>query len=174
MAHIEEFQKRLWLKKKFVLSTDYCLTLDRVPEIFYPEIIENTAQLEEWKDLFAIHEIDKNLLNTEYTEPLSVEFLKENPNLVLDTCHFNSEFKDRLLSHFGDLDNETDGLLIHGENFQALNLITEKYRRSIKVIYIDPPYNTNASAILYKNDYKDSSWMSLMSDRISVTRDTTH
>ncbi len=32
LSHIEEFQKRLWLKKKFVLSTDYCLTLDRVPE----------------------------------------------------------------------------------------------------------------------------------------------
>ena len=59
LAHIEEFQKRLWLKKKFVLSTDYCLTLDRVPEEFYPEITQNTVQLEEWKDLFAIDEIDK-------------------------------------------------------------------------------------------------------------------
>ena len=35
LSHIEEFQKRLWLKKKFVLSTDYCLTLDRVPEELY-------------------------------------------------------------------------------------------------------------------------------------------
>ncbi len=170
LAHIEEFQKRLWLKKKFVLSTDYCFTLDHVSIEFYPEIAENTAQLKEWKDLFSIHEIDKNLLNTEYTEPLSVEFLKENPNLVLDTCHFNSEFKDRLLSHFGDLDNETDGLLIHGENFQGLNLLTKKNHKSLKTIYIDPPYNTNASAILYKNSYKDSSWMSLMADRITLLR----
>ena len=43
LTHIEEFQKRLWLKKKFVLSTDYCLTLDHVPEEFYPEITQNTA-----------------------------------------------------------------------------------------------------------------------------------
>ena len=170
LAHIEEFQKRLWLKKKFVLSTDYCLTLDRVPEEFYLEIVENTAQLEEWKDLFAIHEIDSNLIDTDYTEPLSVEFLKENPNLVLDTCHFGSDFKDRLLACFGNLDNETDGLLIHGENFQALNLLTEKYQESIKAIYIDPPYNTDASAILYKNNYKDSSWMSLMADRLALSR----
>ena len=49
LSHIEEFQKRLWLKKKFVLSTNYCLTLDRVPEEFYREIAENTTQLEEWK-----------------------------------------------------------------------------------------------------------------------------
>ncbi|MXV76268.1 site-specific DNA-methyltransferase, partial [Candidatus Poribacteria bacterium] len=171
LVHIEEFQKRLWLKKKFVLSTNYCLTLDRVPEEFYREIAENTAQLEEWKDLFAIHEIDNDLICTSYTESLSVDFLKENRNLVLDTRHFDSDFTDRLLSHFDDLDNETEGLLIHGENFQGLNLLTEKYRESLKAIYIDPPYNTDASAILYKNNYKDSSWMSLMTDRISTSRE---
>ena len=88
---------------------------------------------------------------------------------MLDTCHFTSDFKDRLLSHFDDLDNETDGLLIHGENFQGLNLLTEKYRESIKAIYIDPPYNTKGSPILYKNNYKDSSWLSLMSDRIATS-----
>ena len=175
LAHIEEFQKRLWLKKKFVLSTDYCWTLDRVPEEFYTEIAQNTAQLEEWKDLFAIHEIDANLFNPPDKEGrevvFSVDFLKENPNLVLDTCHFDSDFKDRLLACFENLDNETDGLLIHGENFQGLNLLTEKYRESLKAIYIDPPYNTDASAILYKNNYKDSSWMSLMTDRISVSQE---
>ena len=175
LAHIEEFQKRLWLKKKFVLSTDYCLTLDRVPEELYTEITQNTAQLEEWKDLFTIHEIDSNLFNPPDKEGrevvCSVEFLKENPNLVLDTCHFTPHFKDRLLSSFDDLDNATDGLLIHGENFQALNLLTKKYRESIKSIYIDPPYNTDASAILYKNNYKDSSWMSLMADRLALSRE---
>lgn len=168
LSHIEEFQKRLWLKKKFVLVTDYCMTLDRVPEEFYPEIVENTAQLEEWKDLFAIHEIDNNLIDTDYTEPLSVDFLNENPNLVLDTCHFDSNFKDRLLAHFDDLDNETDGLLIHGENFQALNLLTEKYSESIKCVHIDPPYNTKTSGFLYKNAYQHSSWLSMIADRVTL------
>ena len=171
-SHIEEFQKRLWLKKKFVLSTDYCITLDRVPEEFYPEITQNTAQHEEWEHLFAINEIDRDLIgNPGYTKPLSIAFLKANPNLVLDTRHFDDVFKDRLLAHFKDIESQTDGVLIHGENFQALNLLTEKYRESIKVTYIDPPYNTNASAILYKNNYKDSSWLSLMADRITVSRE---
>ena len=172
LAHIEEFQKCLWLKKKFVLSTDYCLTLDRIPEEFYSEIVKNTTQREEWKDLFAIHEINSDLIgNLDYTEPMTVEFLKANPNLVLDTRHFDIDFKDRLLACFDDLDNETDGILIHGENFQGLNLLKEKYRESLKTIYIDPPYNTDASAILYKNNYKDSSWMSLMTDRISISQE---
>ena len=149
LSHIEEFQKCLWLKKKFVLSTDYCLTLDRVPEQFYPEIAENTDQLNEWKDLFAIHKTDNNLIGPDYTDPLSVDFLKENSNLVLDTCHFKPDFKDRFLAHFDDLDNETDGLLIHGENFQGINLLTEKYRESVKTIYIDPPYNTGGTDFVY-------------------------
>ena len=127
LARIEEFQKRLWLKKKFVLSTDYCITLDRVPEELYPEIAQNTAQREEWKQLFAIHEIDGDLVDSAYDEPLSVAFLKENPNLVLDTRHFDEPFKDCLLASFENLDNEIDGLLIHGENFQSLNLLAEKY-----------------------------------------------
>ena len=171
LSQIEEFQKCLWLKKKFVLSTDYCLTLDRVPEELYPEITQSTAQREEWKHLFAIHEIDGDLVDSAYDEPLSVAFLKENSNLVLDTRHFDADFTDQLLAHFENLDHETDGLLIHGENFQGLNLLKEKYRESVKAIYIDPPYNTDASAILYKNNYKDSSWLSLMADRITVSRE---
>ena len=171
LSQIEEFQKRLWLKKKFVLSTDYCITLDRIPEEFYPEITQNTAQCEEWKHLFAIEEINGELISTSYTDPLSDNFLKENPNLVVDTRHFDDTFKDRLLTNFNDLANQTDGLLIHGENFQGLNLLAKKYRESVKAVYIDPPYNTNASAILYKNNYRDSSWMSLMADRIPVARE---
>ena len=136
-----------------------------------PKLHRNTAQREEWKHLFAIHEIDGDLVDSAYDEPLSVAFLKENPNLVLDTRHFDMAFKDSLLASFENLDSETDGLLVHGENFQSLNLLAEKYCESIKAVYIDPPYNTNASAILYKNNYRDSSWMSLMADRIPIARE---
>ncbi len=170
LSQIEEFQKRIWLKKKFVLSTDYCITLDSVPEEFHLEIRHNTDQREEWKHLFAIHEIDGNLVESAYSEPLTVAFLKENPNLVIDTRHFEDDFKDRLLACFDDIDNRTDGVLIHGENFQGLNLLTEKFNESLKAIYIDPPYNTDASAILYKNNYKHSSWLTLMADRLALSR----
>ena len=70
------------------------------------------------------------------------------------------------MSHFDDLDNETDGLLIQGENFQALNLLTQKYGKSVRCIHIDPPYNTQTSGFLYKNAYQHSSWLSMMADRL--------
>ena len=68
------------------------------------------------------------------------------------------------------IDEQCDGLLLHSENFQALGFIQQLYREKVKCTYIDPPYNTDASAILYKNDYKDSSWLSLMDNRVSLSK----
>jgi adenine-specific DNA-methyltransferase len=44
------------------------------------------------------------------------------------------------------------------------------YRQKVKCIYIDPPYNAEATKILYKNEYEHSSWMSLMYDRLLLSR----
>lgn len=175
LAQIEDFQKQLWLKKKFVLETQYCVTLDRVPETLYPEIAANKAQHDEWLKLFAIDEIEGDLANgnTGYTNPLTVEFLKANPYLVLDTRHFERDFTDRLLAALSDvapLEEQLDGLLVHGENFQGLNLLQTRYSGQLNCVYIDPPYNTDSSAILYKNDYKDSSWLALMENRLSLAK----
>ena len=160
LASLEDFQKKIWLKKKFVLETNYCITLDRVPEELYPTIIANEAQIQEWIKLFAIDELKG------YSKPPTVEFLKANPYLVLDTAFFDADFKYKLLASIDDFDEQCDGLLIHSENFQALNLLQEKYRESIKCIYIDPPYNTGSNNdFLYKDNYQHSSWISLMYNR---------
>lgn len=170
LAQIEDFQKKLWLKKKFVVDTNWCITLDKVDEKLFPEIIANTAQIAEWRDMYAIHEIEGDLTTVGYSEPLSVDFLRQNRNLVLDTRHFSADFKERLIASIDNLDEQTGGLLVHSENFQALRLLMERYRRQIKCIYIDPPYNTDATPIVYKNGYKDSSWLSLMHDRFLISR----
>ncbi len=170
LAQLENFQKKLWLKKKFVVDTQYCITLDRIPEEFYPDIAANDAQREEWVRLFAIDEIEADLTQPGYSEPLSVEFLKAQPFLVLDTAFFSEDFKLKLLAAFDNLDDSLDGLLVNSENFQALNLLYRKFKKRIKYIYIDPPYNTNSAPILYKNDYKYSSWASLMYDRVLTAK----
>jgi adenine-specific DNA-methyltransferase len=167
LAQLEEFQKRLWLKKKFVVETNYCVTLDRVPEELYPEIAANEAQREEWVRLFAIDAISGDLLKPGYSAPLTVDFLKANPFLVLDTRFFAPGFKARLLASFDDLDNQLDGLLVHSENFQALNLLQERYRGQVPSAYIDPPYNKlNDASFAYKDNYKHSSWITMILDRL--------
>ena len=153
LAQIEEFQKKLWLKKKFVISTNYCITLDRIPEKYYAEIATNQAQRKEWKSLFDVEISD-------------AETLKEEPYLVLDTKFFSEEFKDKLLGEFDNLDEETDGVLINSDNFQALGVMQEKYHNKIQSVYIDPPYNTVHSKILYKNQFEHSSWLSLINNNL--------
>ena len=170
LAQLENFQRKLWLKKKFVVQSNYCITLDRVPEKLYPEIIANEAQRKEWVRLFAIDEIKGDLTTEGYSEPLTIEFLKQNPFLVLDTAFFDAKFKHQLVKGMENVDEQTNGLLINSENFQALELLQEKFARRAKCAYIDPPYNAKSSEIMYKNTFKHASWLSLMENRINVAR----
>ena len=157
LAQIEDFQKMLWEKRKFVTETHYCITLGSIVSEFYPEIAGNEAQWQEWRELHAIDVSDR-----------SAAVLEAHPTMALDTRHFGPQFVDRLLASFDDLDGMTDGLLVHGDNWQALNILTQRYRSSVECIYIDPPYNTGDSEILYKNGYLCSSWLTLMENRLTL------
>ncbi len=170
LAGLEDFQKKLWLKKKFVVQSDYCITLDRVPESLYEEICTNDRQREEWVRLFAINEIEGLMGTDGYSVPLTEEFLLQNQHLVLDTAFFSADFKQRLLSSFENIDAKCDGLLINSENFQAMQLLQEKYQEKVKCIYIDPPYNTGGDDFLYKDAYQESSWLSCINDRLEVSK----
>ena len=154
MAQVEDFQKKLWLKKKFVMSSDYCFTLDRVPEDLRKEALANEQQQNEWKRL--------GFEDVGCSAPSAIDAR------MVDTQFFDESFKARLLRAIPDLDAQCDGVLVHSENFQALNLLAKRYEGHIGNIYIDPPYNSKTSEILYKNTYKHSSWLSLMYDRLRL------
>ena len=166
LAQIEGFQKRLFEKRKFVVQTDYCITLDRVPEEFYPGILANESQLAEWRRLYHMDAWDDDPL---WHGEFDISFLRSHPYVMLDTALFGGDFKARLLATFDDLDGATDGLLIHGENFQALNLLQARYAGRVKCTYIDPPYNTGSDDNFpYKDNYQHSSWLTMMQDRLSL------
>ena len=171
LAQMENFQKMLWEKRKFVTETQYCITLGNIDERFYPDIAACEPQWTEWKELFHIDEEETNLFNSgKDKNGKRIAFLQEHPTLVLDTAHFGCDFVDEMLTSFDDIDGLLDGLLVHSENWQALNLLAEKYRERVKCVYIDPPYNTDASPILYKNGYKSSTWVSLLDNRLQISR----
>ena len=163
LAQLEDFQKKLWLKKKFVVETNYCITLDRVPPSLYAEIAKNEAQIDEWEQLFAVQEAPG------FTRPLTLLFLQANTNLVLDTRFFDDTFKAKLLTSIDNFDDQCDGLLVHSENFQALNLLQERYREQVKCVYIDPPYNTGGDGFAFKDSYQHSSWMTMLFDRLRLS-----
>ncbi len=168
VAQIEDFQKRLFEKRKFVTATHYAVTMGQIPEKLHEEIAGNEAQWQEWKQLLHIDEEagDKDLFTPKTKKARRLKFLKDHPTLVLDTRHFDPTFKDDLLATFDNLDHVTDGLLFDAENFQALNLMQQKFREKVKCIYIDPPYNTGGDGFPYKDDYQHSSWISMLCDRV--------
>lgn len=162
LAQLEDFQKKLWLKKKFVAKSHWLITLNHIPADMLKTVFANAKQRETWKNLFTINDLPSLDENPD-------SFTESNPYLTVDTSLFPASFQTALLaglSNDHDLDEATDGLLIHSDNFQALNLLQARYRGQVKCIYIDPPYNTAASPIIYKNGYSHSSWASLIQDRI--------
>ncbi len=160
LAQLEDFQKKLWLKKKFVAGYHYLITLDHLNEAQVQAVLDNPKQTAQWQALFNV--------NASGQTP---QKLRENyPHLVVDTSLFEPTFQADVLSEIEHLDDKTNGLLIHSDNFQALNLLQERYKEQVKCIYIDPPYNTNASEIIYKNGYKHSSWCSLLENRMTISR----
>jgi adenine-specific DNA-methyltransferase len=169
LAQIEDFQKKLWEKKKFVLNTDYIISLDRIPEEFYDEILENEKQVEEWNELFSMNIHNKTDLIQDKT--LEGEIIKRLP---VDTKYFSINFKKSLfhsISSKSDFEEKLDGILIKSENYQALNLILDKFLSKVKCVYIDPPYNTGGSNFIYKNDYRHSSWSTMMENRLDITKE---
>jgi len=74
-----------------------------------------------------------------------------------------------ILSQFENLDKSLDGWLIKSENYQALNTILPKFKEKAQTIYIDPPFNTG-NDFEYIDRYQDSSWLTLMKNRMDLAK----
>ena len=156
LAQLEDFQKKLWLKKKFVAGCHYLITLDHLTEAQVQTALENPKQTAQWQALFHVNTSGLN----------AVELCKNYPHLVVDTALFEPKFQADVLREIEHLDDKTNGLLIHSDNFQALNLLQERYKEQVKCIYIDPPYNTGNDGFIYKDQYRFSSWLSFIGTRL--------
>ena len=193
MAQLEEFQKKLWLKRKFVVQCDWCMTLSMLEEIAggfrnEAERLRATGNTSDMADADnceksagrierLIDEAKKNPKQIAEWKRLGVDADPKADNLtatdarMVDTKFFDETFKAKLLTAIPDLDERTDGVLVHSENFQALRLMQERYKGQVKCIYIDPPYNTGSdNAFLYKDNYQHSSWLSCLEGSLGTSR----
>ncbi len=165
LSAIEEFQKYLWNKRKMVKSSHYIVSSNKIKDdMLLERVLENEAQLEEWRSLGIVREGDIP----------NAEELK-NHSYPIDTKYFDNIFKYQVLSLFDDIEEELSGLLIKSENYQALRFLEPKYTDKkgdgkIKCVYIDPPYNTGNDGFVYKDNFKSASWLSMMQDRLEVAK----
>jgi len=178
---ISQFEKellRIWQKPKFVLNSNFVITLDRIAIKnngiqTIKKIIESlnfTNQIEEWKELKIIDDNfspEKILINTEDGIGLNPKY----KTVPLDLKYFK-ELKPEILSLFDNIDGSLDGWLINSENWQALNTILPKFREKVQTIYIEPPFIKIQDAdYFYKVNFKDSTWLTLLHNRLELAKE---
>ncbi|GAA8159491.1 hypothetical protein NP05261_12780 [Helicobacter pylori] len=156
---VSEFENELckiWNKPRFVLNSHFIVSLDQLKAKNY-DLSKITShpnylkQVKEWQDL--------NLKTTDN--------LLENEFLPLDTLYFK-DLEEEIKNLFNE--DEINGTLIKSENYQALNSLKNRYKEKIDCIYIDPPFNTG-SDFAYIDKFQDSTWLSLMHNRLELAYD---
>ncbi|WP_187909774.1 site-specific DNA-methyltransferase [Helicobacter pylori] len=154
---VSEFENELckiWNKPRFVLNSHFIVSLDQLKAKNY-DLSKITThpnypkQVQEWQDL--------NLKTTDN--------LLENEFLPLDTLYFK-DLEEEIKNLFSE--DEINGTLIKSENYQALNSLKNRYKETIDCIYIDPPYNTQNNEFIYADNFKRSSWLSMMANRLEL------
>ncbi|WP_239749748.1 site-specific DNA-methyltransferase [Mammaliicoccus sp. O-M53] len=65
----------------------------------------------------------------------------------------------------------TENLIIKGNNLLTLHSLKEKYKDSIKLIYIDPPYNTGNDEFQYNDRFNHASWLTFMKNRLEIAKE---
>lgn len=173
IAKFEDELKAIWLKPKFAKNAEYVFSLDIIINkakdskklldlIFKDKNFKN--QIKEWKELNLIDE-NFNISSLQG----KTEEIEKYKFIPIDTKHLSREVKFELLSSFDNLEELLNGELIKSDNFQALNTIMPKYQGKIDLIYIDPPFNTG-SDFEYKDKFQDSTWLSLMENRLELAK----
>ena len=173
IAQFEDELRRVWEKPKFVRNVNYVVTLDKLTDKVLKKIIKHNgtkAQIEEWRELGMVDDkfSMKGIFNGQKSMDDKNGASGDWKFLPLDTKHFK-DLELEILDGLGNLDEALDGELVHSENWQALNSLQRRYKEKMKCIHIDPPYNTKTSGFLYRNEYKHSSWLTMMDNRIDYS-----
>ena len=166
IAFISQFEDelvRVWNKPKFVLNSNYVITLDKLSDEIINKIVNHPnlqEQIKEWIELGIVEEgFDFNKRDN-----------KKHKYLPIDTKYFKDLELD-ILALFDNLDEALDGRLIHSENYQALNTLLPKYKEKVQTIYIDPPFNLDSTdQFMYRTNYKDANWATLLENRIRLSK----
>ncbi|MBA7495525.1 hypothetical protein ES702_06112 [subsurface metagenome] len=90
-------------------------------------------------------------------------------------------FEPKVLTNFKKYDDKgehkvtefslDDNLIIKGNNLLALHCLKKKYRGKVKLIYIDPPFNTGNDEFKYNDRFNHSTWLTFMKNRLEISRD---
>jgi len=133
----------VWPFKDCILEGGQSHDEDKREEIFFNEILaqDEITQLLEPKTL-----TNAKRINTEGENPL--DKFNRNENGII-----------------------TDNLIIKGNNLLALHSLKKEFAGKVKLIYIDPPYNTGKDSFQYNDSFNESTWLTFMKNRLEIARE---
>lgn len=102
-----------------------------------------------WNEVLAPDQIDRLLA------PKALVNFKKNATDKIDA---------------NDIDFSKQNILVKGNNLLVLNTLVRNFYEEVKLIYIDPPYNTDNDSFLYNDSFNHSTWLTFMKNRLSVAR----
>ena len=107
------------------------------------------------------HEVffNETLAPTEITRLLDDKVLTNFKRYDKDGVHEVSEL------------TKEDNFIIKGNNLIALHSLKKRFSGKVKLIYIDPPYNTGSDGFNYNDNFNHSSWLTFMKNRLEIARD---
>ena len=101
-------------------------------------------------------------------------------NETLAPTEINRLLDDKVLTNFKRYDEtgehnveeikDTDNLIIKGNNLIALHSLKKHFAGKVKLIYIDPPYNTGNDSFKYNDKFNHSTWLSFMKNRLEIAK----
>jgi len=144
----------VWPFKDCILEGGQSREEDKREEIFFNEILaqDEITQLLEPKVLTNAKRIDKDGEHT-----------------------FDGFRRDAEINSKRGLpeDTITDNLIIKGNNLLALHTLKKEFAGKVKLIYIDPPYNTGGlgDTFTYNNNFKRSTWLTFMYNRLAAAKE---
>jgi adenine-specific DNA-methyltransferase len=93
------------------------------------------------------------------------------PKVLTNAKHFTSNNEQKFEKfNRNEQGTITDNLLIKGNNLLALHSLKKEFSGKIKLIYIDPPYNTDTDSFKYNDSFNHSSWLTFMKNRLAIAR----
>lgn len=102
-------------------------------------------------------------------------------NVTLAPDEVDRLLEPKVLTNFKKIDEKgahkiteiksTDNLVVKGNNLLALQSLKKKFAERIKLIYIDPPYNTGGDSFNYNDRFNHSSWLTFMKNRLEVAKE---
>ncbi len=144
----------VWPFKDCILEGGQSREEDKREEIFFNEI----------------------LAQDEITQLLEPKVLTNAKRIHADTSTGSMQAVEKPLDQFNrnEQGTITDNLIIKGNNLLALHTLKEEFAGKVKLIYIDPPYNTGSDSFKYNDSFTESTWLTFMHNRLKVAHSLLH